>query len=120
MAAMFVYVTTADLAEARRIGRAVVDERLAACANIIENMTSIYWWQGRVQEGREAVLILKTGDERLAALASRVKELHSYDCPCIEALPIVGGFQPFLDWVAQETQVSSAAARDGRRLSEKP
>jgi periplasmic divalent cation tolerance protein len=103
MSAMFVYVTASDAAEAERIGRAVVVERLAACANILAGMRSIYWWEGKVEEGAEAALVLKTTRERLAPLVARIKALHSYDCPCIEALPIEGGNQAFLDWIARET-----------------
>lgn len=109
MAVMCVYVTAADAVEAQRIGCAVVEERLAACANVISGMISVYWWQGEVQEGDEALLILKTTAERLDLLTARVRELHSYDCPCIEALPVVGGYQGFLDWVARET---GSGARD--------
>ena len=108
MSVMFVYATAEDAAEALRIGRAIVEERLAACANIVDRMRSVYWWQGTVQEGSEAVLILKTTEDRLGALIARVRELHSYDCPCIEALPVVGGNQGFLDWVASETHGSHA------------
>ncbi len=110
---VFVYVTAGDAEEARRIGRAVVEERLAACANIIPGMASIYWWDGAVQEGSEAVLILKTAAERLAALIPRIKALHSYDCPAIEALPVAAAFQPYADWVAQETHGGSAAGAAG-------
>ena len=113
MGVMFVYATAADGAEARRIGRAAVEERLAACANVIESMDSIYWWDGKLQEAREAVLILKTSEERLEALVERVKALHSYDCPCIEALAVSGGYPPFLDWVTRETQGSPAEDGDG-------
>ena len=118
MPVMFVYATAGDAAEALRIARAVVEERLAACGNIIDGMRSVYWWQGAVQEAGEAVLILKTTDDRLGALIARVRDLHSYDCPCIEALPVVAGNQGFLDWVANETQggPGRAVARlsDGR------
>lgn len=110
---MFVYVTVGDAAEAQRIGGEAVEARLAACANVIAGMRSIYWWQGRLAEGEEAVLILKTTEDRLEALMARVKELHSYDCPCIEALPVVAGHQPFLDWVAQETRETAAEESDG-------
>ena len=113
MAVMFVYATTGDAAEAWRIARAVIEERLAACANILAGMRSVYWWEGKVQEGSEAVLILKTTEERISALLARVKALHSYDCPCIEALPVVAGHQPFLDWVVRETQRRAAEATDG-------
>jgi periplasmic divalent cation tolerance protein len=101
---LFVYVTAADPAEADRIGRAAVTERLAACANILPGMRSIYWWEGRIEEGDEAVLILKTTRPRLDALMARVRELHSYDCPCIEALEVADGNPDFLAWVARETQ----------------
>jgi periplasmic divalent cation tolerance protein len=110
---MFVYVTAGDVAEAHRIGRAAVEARLAACANVIPGMRSVYWWQGKIEEGREAVLILKTTEDRLEALTARVKELHSYDCPCIEALPVIGGHPPYLDWVVQETQGSPARESGG-------
>lgn len=113
MAVRFVYATAGDAGEALRIGRAVVEARLAACANVLPGMRSVYWWQGAVQESDEAVLVLKTTDERLAALIARVKALHSYDCPCIEALTVEGGYAPFLDWVARETQGRNAGEAGG-------
>ena len=100
---LFVYVTAGDLAEAERIGEAVVDERLAACANILEGMRSIFRWEGSVQKGREAVLILKTREDLLDALKDRIVELHGYELPCIVAWPITAGHAPFLDWVLAET-----------------
>ena len=106
MAVMIVYVTAGDTNEARRIAGAVIEERLAACANILPAMSSIYWWEGSVHEASEAVLILKTTTARLEALVTRVKALHNYDCPCIEAWPVVAGYPPFLDWVARETHGS--------------
>jgi periplasmic divalent cation tolerance protein len=108
MPVMFVYATAGDAAEALRIGRTVVEERLAACANVIDGMRAVYWWQGAVQDAGEAVLILKTTDDRLGALIDRVRDLHSYDCPCVEALPVIAGNQRFLDWVTSETHGSHA------------
>ncbi len=105
MPVMFVYVTAGSPDEARLIGRAVVEGRLAACANVIAPMTAIYRWEGRVQEALETVLILKTTDTRLAALIDRVRALHSYDCPCIEAIEVADGNPAFLAWVAAETEV---------------
>lgn len=113
MHVMVVYVTAADRAEARRIGRALVEARLAACANIVDGMDAIYWWQEEVQEARESVLILKTTEDRLEALIARAKELHSYDCPCIEAWTVAAGCAPYLEWVAAETHVSPEADSDG-------
>ncbi|MEQ8249163.1 MAG: divalent-cation tolerance protein CutA [Alphaproteobacteria bacterium] len=101
--ACFVYVTTKDRAEAVTIGRALVDERLAACANVIDAVASIYRWEGVVQEDTEAILVLKSRAELIAPLTARVRALHSYDCPCVVALPIDGGNPDYLDWVAAQT-----------------
>lgn len=103
MSACFVYITTGDAAEARRIGRVLVEERLAACANVHQPVTSIYRWQGAVEEDSEAALIAKTMQERLPALVERVTALHSYDCPCVVSWPLSGGNPAFLDWIAAET-----------------
>ncbi len=103
MDALFVYVTTGDEAEAKHIAKTVVGERLAACANLLGGIESVYWWQGEVCESRETALILKTSVERKAALIDRVKALHSYDCPCVVCLPIADGNRDFLNWIADET-----------------
>jgi periplasmic divalent cation tolerance protein len=103
METCLVYVTTKDNAEAKMIARAVVGERLAACANVLGSIDSVYWWQGRVCEDNEVALILKTSAERKPALIHRIKELHSYDCPCVVCLPIVDGNRDFLHWIAAET-----------------
>ncbi|SLN45185.1 divalent-cation tolerance protein CutA [Oceanibacterium hippocampi] len=97
------YVTTADAEEARSIGRAAVEAGLAACANVLPAMTSIYRWQGAVEEAGEAVLILKTRAALVAAATDLIRERHSYDLPCVVALPIVGGNRGFLDWIVAET-----------------
>lgn len=103
---LWVYMTAGDLAEARRIGARLVEERLAACVNLLEGMVSLYRWEGAVEEGREVVMIAKTTQDRLAALTARVADLHSYDCPCVVALEMVGGHPPFLDWISTETRPS--------------
>ncbi|NQV81474.1 MAG: divalent-cation tolerance protein CutA [Alphaproteobacteria bacterium] len=102
-AARFVYVTAADRAEAVAIGRALVSERLAACANVIDSVASIYWWEGAVHEDAEAVLVLKSRADLILPLTERVRALHSYDCPCVVALPIDGGNPAYLDWIVAET-----------------
>ena len=104
MSQCWVYMTTASADEARRIGRALVEERLAACANIIPGMTSFYWWQGKVDEGQETVLIAKTEQGLVETLTARVKALHSYTVPCVVALPILGGNPDFLRWITDETR----------------
>jgi periplasmic divalent cation tolerance protein len=99
----FVYMTTASRDEAKKIGRVVVEERLAACANVIDGMESVYWWQGKLTEDREAVLIAKTRADLVPALTERVRALHSYTVPCVVALPIVDGNPAYLGWLEQET-----------------
>jgi periplasmic divalent cation tolerance protein len=104
MAAMLIYVTTSSEEEALRIGRAVVEERLAACANILPRITSIFHWDGTLQQENEAVLILKTPEERVDAVVARIKAVHSYSCPCIVTLPVTGGNAAFLNWIEAETR----------------
>lgn len=104
MSAIFVYVTTSTEEEAGAIARTVVTDRLAACANILPGMKSFYHWQGRLEENAETVLILKTRESLFPALEERVRELHSYETPCIVALPVVNGSVTFLDWILAETK----------------
>lgn len=104
MSAFLVYITASDAAEATRIGRALVAARLAACANVQEKITSIYRWQGQVTEDTEAVLIAKTREALVDALIEKVVALHSYDCPCVVALPIAAGHGDFLEWIDAETR----------------
>jgi periplasmic divalent cation tolerance protein len=104
MSFYFVYITTSSPDEARLIGRALVDERLAACANIIPGMESVYRWKGQIQQDKETILIAKTNCDSLHALESRVKQLHSYDVPCIVGIPIEKGNQQYYDWLAEQLQ----------------
>jgi len=101
---VLVYVTTPDETEAARIGRAVVERRLAACANIIPLIRSVYRWEGKMVEDGEALLLLKTRAAVLEQLMAAVRELHSYSVPCITAVPLAGGNPAYLDWVAAETE----------------
>jgi periplasmic divalent cation tolerance protein len=103
MKAYWVYVTTATADEARAIGKALVAERLAACVNILDPMQSFYWWEGKIEEGRETVLIAKTRQARLEDVIARVKALHSYSVPCVVALPIEAGNPDYLRWILGET-----------------
>ncbi len=102
-ATCLLYMTAADADEARRIGDALVAERLAACVNIIPGMTSVYRWQGGIRHDAEIVMIAKTRAELVERATARVRELHSYDCPCVVALPVVGGNPDFLSWIVEET-----------------
>ncbi len=99
MALQLVYMTAGSPEEARRIGETLVNDKLAACVNILDGMQSIYVWEGALQHDRETVMIAKTVAARLPALVERVKALHSYDCPCIVAVDIDGGHPEFLRWI---------------------
>ncbi|HYD32378.1 MAG TPA: divalent-cation tolerance protein CutA [Azospirillaceae bacterium] len=103
MELIFVYITAGSVDEARRIGRALVEERLAACVNLLPGMTSIYPWEGRIEEGGEVVMIAKTRAELFDPLAARVRALHSYTVPCIIELPLGRGNPAYLDWLVAET-----------------
>ena len=104
MTATFIYITASSYEDAHRIGSAVVAERLAACANLLPGVTSMFWWEGRVQEASEVTIILKTRNDLVERLTQRVRELHPYECPCIVALPITGGNGMFIDWIISETR----------------
>ena len=98
-----VLVTASGLEEARRIGRALVDERLAACANVVGPITSIFRWEGRVQEEAEHLLVVKARRADVERLAARVRALHSYEVPEVLALEVVDGAAPYLAWVREAT-----------------
>lgn len=102
MSISLIYMTAGSREEAEAIGRELVGARLAACVNIIGGMNSIYTWQEKLQIDEEVVMIAKTTSSKVDALIDRVKSIHSYDCPCILQLPVAGGHQPFLDWIAGE------------------
>lgn len=99
MTVCLVYVTAKDATDALRIGQAIVKERLAACANILPKMTSVYEWQGQLETSEEAVLILKTTQDRADAVVAAVGKLHPYDVPCALVLPVQSGNAAFLDWI---------------------
>ena len=99
----WVYITTVSLEEAKNIGRKLVEQNLVACVNLLENMTSIYKWEDKLEEGQEVVLIAKTRKVLMPKLIGTVNSLHSYDCPCILELPIQGGNPEFLSWIKTET-----------------
>lgn len=100
---VFAYITAGSREEAARIGRTLVEERLAACANILDGMTSIYRWEGAIEEATEAVLIAKTRADLFDRLAARVRDLHSYSVPCVVELTVGRGNPAYLDWLRDET-----------------
>jgi periplasmic divalent cation tolerance protein len=111
--AVLLYITAPSEAEAENIGRMLVEEGLAACANLIPGMRSIYRWQGRIETAAETVLILKTRRSLSAGLIDRVRTLHSYECPCVVALPIEEGNSAYLTWIEEQTAPSRTGSGPG-------
>lgn len=101
--ARVVLVTAPDADAAARLARALVEERLAACGNVVPAIRSIYRWEGRVHDEGEALLVLKTRAARVDALRARVLELHPYQVPEVLVLPVEAGSEAYLDWIAAET-----------------
>lgn len=108
MDAVVVYVTAPDSDTAAGIARTLVQERLAACGNIVPGLRSIYRWQGEVHDDPEVLLILKTRAERVAELADRVVQLHPYDLPEVIALPVSAGLPAYLQWVGDNVPAGEA------------
>jgi len=102
---VLVYIVCRDREEGRRIGRSLVDERLAACVNMFP-IESIYWWQGQVVEDAEFVVVAKTRDENCAAVESHIKNMHSYEVPAIIRIPVAGAESHYLAWLEAETKPS--------------
>lgn len=98
-----VYAVFADAEEAERIGRLVVEERLAACINILGPIRSIYRWQGAVETADEVAAIFKTSQAQVTALITRVAALHSYDVPCVVSWPIDKITDSYAQWVEDST-----------------
>ena len=102
-----VLVTCGSANEARKIARAVVEQRIAACANIVTSpVQSIYRWKGRVESAKEFLLIIKTTQARFAKLEAAIKRLHSYDVPEIIALPIAAAAADYLNWISDSVKPS--------------
>ncbi|MER7363831.1 divalent-cation tolerance protein CutA [Nonomuraea wenchangensis] len=104
-----VHVTAGDRGEASRICRVVVERRLAACAQVVGPITSTYWWEGKVEEAEEWLVLLKTTVDLFDELAAGVREVHSYDVPEIIAVPVLEGSTDYLAWITQETGSGSDA-----------
>lgn len=101
-----VYITTGSEKEAQKIGKTLVEEELAACVNITDGMKSIYRWEGEVREDRECVLIAKTPYHNMDELTHRVKQLHSYDCPCVVSFQMSEqeGNEAYQQWLIDEAK----------------
>ncbi|MCW7754552.1 divalent-cation tolerance protein CutA [Desulfobotulus sp. H1] len=98
----WIYMTAGDKSEAEMLAKVLVEEGLAACVNIFSGARSFYMWEGRFEEGEEYVMIAKTTRAVFPRLRDRVVDLHSYECPCILALNVTDGHQPFMEWISGE------------------
>ncbi len=99
-----IYVTASDFKEAERIGKAVVQKRLAACANVVKDLKSFYWWKGKFEKSDEALLFLKSRRDKVKEVIRLIKEIHSYENPAIMVFPIVDGSKDYLDWLDSEVK----------------
>jgi len=90
--------------DAQKIARALVEERVAACVNIVPGITSIYRWKGAVEQEAELLLVIKTIGEKVEQLKARLLQLHPYELPEVVVIPIVGGHQAYLDWLAEQVR----------------
>ena len=107
--AVFVYTTYASVVEAERAGRALLEQRLCACVNILPGMISHYWWQGALERGEEVVMIIKTRSSLAERVGTAVKEMHSYTTPAILVIPIESADRGYLDWLMAETSPATKA-----------
>src|SRR5262245_13324542 len=101
--AVFVYTTYPSLVEAEQAGRALVEQRLCACVNILPGMISYYWWNGALERGEEVVMIVKTRASMSEQVSAAVKEMHSYSTPAILVLPVESVEETYFDWLVRET-----------------
>jgi periplasmic divalent cation tolerance protein len=109
--AFVVLTTTSDRATAERIAHALVEERLAACVNLVPGVRSIYRWKGAVEAADEVLCVIKTTAARLPRLKARLVALHPYDVPEVIALPIAAGHTPYLGWLADAVRPAKASSR---------
>lgn len=102
--AVVAFSTVASPEDAERIARALVEERLAACVNVVPGLVSFYRWKGKVERDDELLLVIKTMAGRLDELRGRLVELHPYEVPELVALPVEGGHPPYLAWLAESVE----------------
>jgi periplasmic divalent cation tolerance protein len=99
MSYLIVFMTASNREEAVKIVRVLLEERLIACGNVVDSVSSFFWWRGKIEEEKEALVIMKSDERLFKKLSKRVTELHSYDVPEILALPIADGSSSYLEWL---------------------
>ena len=97
-----IFITAGSAGEARQLARRLLEQKQAACVNIVPGVESSFWWQGKIDTVQECLLVVKTRASRLPEITRLVREAHSYQMPEIIALPVVGGSQDYLDWIGKE------------------
>jgi len=100
-----IFITTASDEEARSLAKLLLDQRKVACVNIIPDVDSLFWWQGKVDSAQESLLIVKTRSSLLPEIVNLVKQVHSYGVPEIIALPVIGGNEDYLNWIDNEVKL---------------
>ncbi|MBI4929417.1 MAG: divalent-cation tolerance protein CutA [Bacteroidetes bacterium] len=104
MGIIFAYIICKNKSEAKKIGRVLLEEKLAACVNIFDHMQSLYWWKGKIEEANETVLIAKTTKKLFQKLSAQVKSIHSYSVPCILQIPIADGNKEYVKWLLENVK----------------
>ena len=115
---MRIIFCTTPPAKAEEIARKLLDERLIACANIVPNLHSLYWWKGKIETAGESLLIMKTRNKQVAAAMRRIQSLHPYEVPEIVAVPVDSAHGPYAEWVRDMTRAPYRAA--GEPAAPKP
>lgn len=110
VAVLICFCTCPDRASAEHLAQTLVDERLAACVNIVPGLQSVYRWQGAIERSDELLLLIKSTQARLQALSARVAELHPHELPEVVAVEAAGGLSAYLDWVAEQATDVQATA----------
>ena len=98
------FVTTSSVEEAKRIAESLVERKLAACVNVIPQVVSYYWWNGKIESDQEAKLVIKTKSELMEELIESVRKLHSYEICEVTSVPIVGGNADYLKWIDENVK----------------
>ncbi|MEK6615202.1 MAG: divalent-cation tolerance protein CutA [Bacteroidota bacterium] len=104
MKIIFAYITAKNKSEAKKIGRVLLEARLCTCVNIFDKMNSMYWWEGKIEEANEAVLIAKTTKKLFKKLSAKVKSIHRYSCPCILQIEISDGNKEYVQWLMENVK----------------
>lgn len=115
MSAIIVLSTAPKLVEAEKLAQILVQERLVACVNLLPQIDSRYWWEGKVQSGQEVLMIMKTLRKNFKAVEKRIQELHSYDVPEVLAVPVTLASAAYLGWMKQNVSRQKTSKRMRKR-----